>query len=217
MKEKQIKLNLGCGTKVIPGFDNIDNSFSILLDKLPFSQSIKYILWKLKIIKHHHYETIWPPDIIWLDVTRSLKYPDNSVDKIYSSHFLEHVTKEKAFKVLEECYRVLKPDGHFRLVVPDLLYYAQQYVKKTQNLLSQNPIPTDRQIHDYFLKKICGGWILPRRSGHLYMYDLPTLLVILKEVGFRNIQRKDYQDSDDPELTKLDNRPEDSIILEMTK
>lgn len=36
-------------------------------------------------------------------------FEDNSVDEIYSSHFLEHFDGDTFIKIMEECYRILKP------------------------------------------------------------------------------------------------------------
>lgn len=53
-------------------------------------------------------------------VTDLCKFPwmweDNSVDGIHLSHVLEHFFDHE--KVLRECYRILKPGGFFRIVVP---------------------------------------------------------------------------------------------------
>lgn len=51
------------------------------------------------------------------DVEREgLPFKDNSIDMVYSRHFLEHV---KNFEfVMREVYRVLKPKGKANIVVP---------------------------------------------------------------------------------------------------
>lgn len=55
-----------------------------------------------------------------LDVLRTL--PDASVDRVYSSHFLEHVADLDA--IVAECERVLRPGGTFEAVVP---HHANPY------------------------------------------------------------------------------------------
>lgn len=47
-----------------------------------------------------------------------LPFDDNSVDFIFSSHALEHLTVEGFFHVMTEAYRVLKPNAQFKIVVP---------------------------------------------------------------------------------------------------
>jgi SAM-dependent methyltransferase len=48
-------------------------------------------------------------DLPWL-------WADDSIDGIYTSHFLEHVPNTK--EVLKECHRVLKPYGFLSIKVP---------------------------------------------------------------------------------------------------
>jgi ubiquinone/menaquinone biosynthesis C-methylase UbiE len=42
--------------------------------------------------------------------------PDNSVDEIYTSNFLEHIDNFELF--MKECHRVIKPGGEIRIIVP---------------------------------------------------------------------------------------------------
>jgi len=46
-------------------------------------------------------------DMIW-DITDGLPFPDNSVDEVYSCHFVEHLTDEQSIELFFEIYRVLK-------------------------------------------------------------------------------------------------------------
>lgn len=49
----------------------------------------------------------------------SLPLEDNSIDFIFSEHFFEHLFFDEAAALFKECYRVLKPNGVIRVVVPD--------------------------------------------------------------------------------------------------
>ena len=44
------------------------------------------------------------------------KWEDNTIDGIHASHILEHFLDHEKF--IRECYRILKPGGFFRIVVP---------------------------------------------------------------------------------------------------
>lgn len=86
-------LDIGCGRKKISGAIGID--FSSMSDA----------------------------DVV-LDLnTGVLPFDDDSVDFIFSSHTLEHLTTEGFMHVMTEAYRVLKPGGQFKLVVP---YFSTQ-------------------------------------------------------------------------------------------
>lgn len=48
-----------------------------------------------------------------------LAMADNSIDFIFSEHFLHHLFLDDAMEILAECRRVLRPGGVIRTVVPD--------------------------------------------------------------------------------------------------
>lgn len=65
------------------------------------------------------------------DVFQCLKaFPDNSVDKIYSSHFIEHIDELELY--LKESYRILKGGGILESIVPHFsnAYYYSDYTHK---------------------------------------------------------------------------------------
>lgn len=53
------------------------------------------------------------------DLTK-FPYPfkDETVDVIYSSHFVEHLDGTERIKFFNECHRILKPGGKMRLIHP---------------------------------------------------------------------------------------------------
>jgi predicted SAM-dependent methyltransferase len=65
-------------------------------------------------------------------IAHNLKYgipfPDKSFDVVYHSHVLEHFPKAEAEPFIKECYRVLRPQGILRVVVPDLEQIARTYL-----------------------------------------------------------------------------------------
>ncbi|WP_319405212.1 methyltransferase domain-containing protein [uncultured Desulfosarcina sp.] len=216
MKQIELKINVGCGPSgQIRNFDNIDNSPNILLSKIPF---LKKLLFKIGLIAEHQYKSNWS-DVIRCDVSKGLPYSDQSVSKIYTSHFLEHIPKDRGSFFLRECFRILKTNGILRIVVPDLLLHAEKYVESTKKLLHHSLLPDDRSSHDKFLETIFGAYLKKKRYGaeHYYMYDLPTLVSLLRSVGFQDIKKFDFQKGDDDELPSYDSRPIDSLHLEARK
>ena len=67
-------------------------------------------------------------NVIAHDVTRGLPCPTESASVVYHSHILEHLKPEQGIELLKECYRVLKPGGILRVVVPDLERIAYLYL-----------------------------------------------------------------------------------------
>jgi SAM-dependent methyltransferase len=62
------------------------------------------------------------------DIRKNLPYVDEYFDACYSSHTIEHMKKHEAISVIDECYRILKPQGIIRIVVPDLESQVRAYL-----------------------------------------------------------------------------------------
>jgi len=63
-----------------------------------------------------------PPSEDWSvkqDLRKPIPLPDNSVNRILSEDFLEHIKAEGIKALLFECFRLLKPGGMMRIGVPD--------------------------------------------------------------------------------------------------
>lgn len=68
-------------------------------------------------------------DVLQVDVVRGLPFPNESIDAVYASHVLEHLTKEEGLRLVSEAFRVLKRGGVLRVVVPDLETIINEYRK----------------------------------------------------------------------------------------
>ncbi|MBD2338956.1 methyltransferase domain-containing protein [Calothrix sp. FACHB-156] len=66
--------------------------------------------------------------VIAHNLTQGIPFSDCSFDMVYHSHVLEHFPKSKAEFFLQECYRVLRPEGILRIVVPDLEQLVKTYL-----------------------------------------------------------------------------------------
>ena len=68
-----------------------------------------------------------------LDITNPLPFADNTIDFILAEHVVEHVRYRQAVLFLTECYRVLRPGGVVRIIVPSIervmLYADEDYLK----------------------------------------------------------------------------------------
>lgn len=86
------KLNLGCGSDMKLGYENIDIQRPKVLD-------IEYRNFrKLDLNKYP-----WP-------------WPNNSIGEIYASHIFEHL--DNYYRAFEECQRILQPGGRLIVVWP---------------------------------------------------------------------------------------------------
>lgn len=68
-----------------------------------------------------------------VDISKPLdptKFPDNSVDAIYLSHVIEHITHLQAFDFFGECMRILKPGATLRIVFPSIESSNMRHTKE---------------------------------------------------------------------------------------
>ena len=63
-----------------------------------------------------------------MDLMKELPFSEGEFTLVYNSHVIEHFPKAFAPDFLRECFRVLKPKGILRVVVPDLRSIVQQYL-----------------------------------------------------------------------------------------
>ena len=69
------------------------------------------------------------PHVIQCNLLKGFPFQDSFFDAVYSSHVLEHFSPQQAAFLLAESYRVLKPGGIIRIVVPDLEMTCREYVR----------------------------------------------------------------------------------------
>lgn len=97
-----IALNIGCGTRKVK-IEGCDSTVNI--DLRPEVN----------------------PDLV-ADVF-SLPYEPESIDYIYSAHFLEHFSVMDGRRILRQFHKLLKPGGKLWTVVPNLEYACVQILK----------------------------------------------------------------------------------------
>jgi predicted SAM-dependent methyltransferase len=140
---------------------------------------------------------------IHYDLSYGIPFEDESVNIIYSSHFLEHLPRKTALNLLSESYRVLKSGGIIRICIPDLAYAVALYAGGEKEKMLDSYFFIDDQ-ESYFAR-------------HKYMYDLELIEKMLQKAGFRETVRYSYQKGAVPDLTILDNRPDDTLFVESKK
>jgi len=69
-----------------------------------------------------------PPWVYAHNLLRPLPFSSSCFDLVYTSHFLEHIPKDKVLIFLCECYRVLRPGGILRVTLPDAAEMFQQFL-----------------------------------------------------------------------------------------
>jgi SAM-dependent methyltransferase len=120
-------LNVGCGTRTRPDWNNLDRS--------PYGRLVRHPLLaaaikRLGVLSTDRYERLQQVDrnLICHDARQGLPFPHETFDLVYSSHFLGVIEREEVPGLLAECLRVLKGGGVIRLVVGDLKLFARHYL-----------------------------------------------------------------------------------------
>lgn len=158
-----------------------------------------------------------------MDVTKGIPYSSESVEFIYSSHMIEHISRWQALELLRECMRTLVPGGMIRVATPDLHELASSY-------LSEETIsaPSSGAAADRFMEAInprteveanlVRRFIWRNFSGaqHQWMYDARSLCGLFESAGFSGPRVTEFRDSAMPDLVALEDRPE-SLFVEAIK
>ena len=181
----------GCGLSAPKNWVNFDISPTLRLQKLPLvGQVLKPML-----------NVQFPKNVKYGDIIKGLPLKDNSVDGIYCSHTLEHLALDDLRIALKNTLEVMKNGAIFRMVLPDLQFYVNQYV---ESMNSGNSAAS----YDFLFNTMLGIKSRPKgirellsssfgNSHHLWMWDYPSLSIELRELGFKEIRRCNYGDSRD--------------------
>jgi len=98
---ESIRLNLGCGDKILPGYINVDVVSERAGNKPDFVTDI-----------------------------RSLEgIPDSFADEVLAVHVVEHFWRWEVLDILKEWCRVLKPGGKIILECPNLRSACEEFLK----------------------------------------------------------------------------------------
>lgn len=107
--------------------------------------------------------------VIAANILKGLPFPDNTFEVIYHSQVLEHIPKENAPKFMDECYRVLKPGGIIRVVVPDLENIVDEY-KRLLKVNAENPNELTEANYDWILLEMYDQTVRNYKGGLMAKY-----------------------------------------------
>ncbi|MBL19250.1 MAG: hypothetical protein CMC82_05420 [Flavobacteriaceae bacterium] len=134
---------------------------------------------------------IGPVDISW-DLRRGIPLPNNSVDRIYSSHLLEHIPYNQLIPLLRECHRVMKSNSEFSVCVPNFRLYVDAYkdgklFKSRETWWQPGLIDTGSSIDQL-------NYAAYMLDEHKYMFDEENLINTLAKAGFSNVQLREFDE-----------------------
>ena len=210
MKNDKLYVHYGCGQCAPEEWKNFDVSPTLRIQKTPV------LGWILK----KSLGQVFDRNVRYGDVTRGLPgIKDNTADGVYCSHVLEHMSLADFRKAVENSYKMLKPGGHFRLIMPDLKVLVDDYISDKEKgdpeasvrfikrtLMAMEERPRNMKA----VSKLAFGYI-----NHLWLWDKEATINELKKVGFSSIRECEFNDSEDPMFKQVENKKRFDLCVKL--
>jgi predicted SAM-dependent methyltransferase len=201
-----VKVNLGSGLHVAPGWINVDGSLKTALAGWP-RWALRFIYPLLSNPTHsrENFISLVRSNVF---IIHDLKYGvpllANAADFCFASHLIHHLYKDDARRLLLDIRRVLKPGGIVRIAVPDLEFIVGLYLQGQR----------EEAIERYFFYPSASRNELCTRH---YQYDFVLLIQLLESAGFVNVRRCECRQGKTPDIEMLDRLPKETLFVEAEK
>jgi SAM-dependent methyltransferase len=182
-----MKLHIGCGQTLLPGFLNIDNSSSALLAGL--NKNSLRLLKKMHLINADQYGFALKLKSRKKEFLRAnclkLPFKDNSVDLCYSSHMIGWcLTIDQLNGFFRELYRVLKPGAGLRLSFMDFDLLVKEFQEQKDTIAFSKRLPFSTREFD-FRDKLKFLFSPNMRNG--LVLNASTTSSLLQKKGFTGV------------------------------
>lgn len=144
------------------------------------------------------------------DLRKGIPLPDNSVDRIYTSHMLEHIPYKSLVIFLNECYRALKVGGELSVCVPNAGLYINAYISGKEFRERDKGYKPAHIGTGSFLDQV--NYIAYMDGEHHYMFDEENLINTIKKAPFSTVILRHF----DPEID-MQSRDFESIYASAVK
>lgn len=168
--------------------------------------------------KYLNLDYFWKPgiDLCW-DVTKGIPCKENTIKGIFTEHCLEHISFSACKDVIAEFFRILRPGGVVRIIVPDAELYIELYIASRGGKEVRFPNQGDYVFEDFFTPLMAVNRIF-RDHEHLYAYDFETMSALLSRQGFIEIKKQSFRRGLESELlVDSEQRKDESLYLEARK
>jgi len=179
-------VHYGCGLCAPKEWLNFDASPMLKLQRLPLIGSL------MPASKFGR----WPANAKVGDIRDGLPVAEKSAAGVYCAHVLEHLALDDFRLALRNTYRILRPGGIFRLVMPDLRAMMRKYLdagdtpQAAMNFMQHSGLGRDSRARG--LIGNIRGWI--GNARHRWLWDYAALEPELKKAGFVDVRRASYGD-----------------------
>jgi SAM-dependent methyltransferase len=197
------KLQLGSFDQAPDGWLNTDITPHLLVARAP---GLPWLLHRAGVLSDERYASHRSGAfraVRYLDLSRPFRFPDDTFEAVLATHVLEHLHPDVAGRCLRETYRVLTPGGVLRIAVPDLDAIVAAY----------DPADPDTFLWGIYQGR---GARAKRSARHWWHYNARSLEALLRQTGFRDVDRRDFREGRLPDVERVDTRP-GSLFLEAIK
>lgn len=163
-------------------------------------------------------------DVIEHDINKGLPFGNNTFEVVYHSQVLEHFPKQEGKKFIRECYRVLKPGGILRIVVPDLENIAKEYIGLIEQN-TNNPTEQSKANYEWILLEMFDQIARNKPGGEMAEYlsrqNLINKEYVFNRIGYNAIHTRnkalENKDNATPRFIKFKTAIKNSLKLKTWK
>ena len=191
-------VQFGAGWASAEGWLSFDASPTLRIERLPL---VGQLLGKFSGNPDR-----FPADTRYGDIVAGLPVADGSVVGLYASHVLEHIALTDMRVALANSFRMLAPDGVFRLIVPDLRGRAAAYLAAENDPGAAGRFLRGAHLGSEHRARGVVGLVRAAlgNSAHLWMYDFAAMKHELEQAGFTAIRRAELGDAADPLFARVE-------------
>ena len=191
-----IYVQYGCGFLAPEGWLNFDASLTLRFERIP-------IIGRLYTKNNKRF----PENVMYGNVIKGLPVQSESAALVYCSHVIEHLTLAECRLALKETHRILKSGGIFRFVMPDFAYFIKKYNDDSSSdalFAFMKGTSLGREKSNRSLKGFIVNWL--GKSAHQWLWDYKAIEKELLQVGFHDIRRACYGDSEDAAFKSVESK-----------
>ncbi|MFQ5788592.1 MAG: methyltransferase domain-containing protein [Thermodesulfobacteriota bacterium] len=177
MDKKEVKLNIGCGIRLVKDFINVDKY--IRLEDLLHGEKTKQGIYANAKVEEG-------AEFIQGDIL-DLPFEDNYADYILCVDVIEHIRMREVPKALSELYRVLKPGGKMTMMTTDFDDLVDIW-----NELRKKPFDVDKYLD--VVEIIYGNQAgFGEAELHKSAFNADFLNLSLQTAGFKKYELTGYK------------------------